>query len=230
MPPKRTAITTTTTPMTDAAIKALIAQGVADALAGYKATRNSGNGDENHESRSGVIGLTQWLKKMESVFHISNCTVANQDVAYGMTWKTLKKMMTDKYYPRGEIKKLEIKLWNLKVKGNVPGLPCEVQAQIHRIFLDGYGALDVRTVIFKCLRLSSRMLIWIKPKIIIVRIKRLLDDLRVTVAQLMLLVQKLLLLVLKVNAAGISYYYGKITTAGRVYADREKIKDLSEKE
>ncbi|GJR15899.1 hypothetical protein Tco_0798551 [Tanacetum coccineum] len=54
MPPKRTAITTTTTPMTDAAIKALIAQGVADALAGYKATRNSGNGDENHESRSGL--------------------------------------------------------------------------------------------------------------------------------------------------------------------------------
>ncbi|GKF38058.1 reverse transcriptase domain-containing protein [Tanacetum coccineum] len=26
--------------------------------------------------------------------------------------------MTNKYYPQGEIKKLEIKLWNLKVKGN----------------------------------------------------------------------------------------------------------------
>ncbi|GKA46243.1 hypothetical protein Tco_0739126, partial [Tanacetum coccineum] len=39
-----------------------------------------------------------------------------QDVAYAMDWKTLKKMMTVKYYPRGEIKKLEIKLWNLKVK------------------------------------------------------------------------------------------------------------------
>nr|GEY60225.1 putative reverse transcriptase domain-containing protein [Tanacetum cinerariifolium] len=26
-------------------------------------------------------------------------------------------MMTDKYYPRGEIKKLEIEIWNLKVKG-----------------------------------------------------------------------------------------------------------------
>ncbi|GJX28741.1 reverse transcriptase domain-containing protein [Tanacetum coccineum] len=26
-------------------------------------------------------------------------------------------MMTDKYCPRGEIKKLEIKIWNLKVKG-----------------------------------------------------------------------------------------------------------------
>ncbi|GKC69059.1 hypothetical protein Tco_1114942, partial [Tanacetum coccineum] len=41
---------------------------------------------------------------------------------------------------------------------------------------------------------------------------------------LMLLVQKLLLLVLKVNTAGM-----KVTTAGRVYADREEIKDLSEK-
>ncbi|GKF27203.1 hypothetical protein Tco_0083097, partial [Tanacetum coccineum] len=40
----------------------------------------------------------------------------------------------------------------------------------------------------------------------------------------MLLVQKLLLLVLEVNAAGM-----KVTTAGRVYADREKIKDLSDK-
>ncbi|GJV99678.1 reverse transcriptase domain-containing protein [Tanacetum coccineum] len=31
--------------------------------------------------------------------------------------KTLKKMMTVKYSPRGEIKKLEIEFWNLKVKG-----------------------------------------------------------------------------------------------------------------
>ncbi|GJU89973.1 reverse transcriptase domain-containing protein [Tanacetum coccineum] len=79
---------------------------------------------------------------MESVFHISNCTVENQvkfatctflgnaltwwnshtktviqDVAYAMDWKALKKMMTVKYCPIGEINKLEIKLWNLKVKG-----------------------------------------------------------------------------------------------------------------
>ncbi|GJS26687.1 reverse transcriptase domain-containing protein [Tanacetum coccineum] len=45
------------------------------------------------------------------------CSTVGHDVAYEMTWKTLKKMMTDKYYPRGEIKKLEIKLSNLKVKG-----------------------------------------------------------------------------------------------------------------
>ncbi|GJY34112.1 putative reverse transcriptase domain-containing protein [Tanacetum coccineum] len=89
----------------------------------------------------GVVVLSQWFEKMESVFHISNCAVENpvkfatctflrnaltwwnshmktvtQDIAYAMDWKALKKMMTVKYYPRGEIKNLEIKLWNLKVK------------------------------------------------------------------------------------------------------------------
>nr|GEX24152.1 hypothetical protein [Tanacetum cinerariifolium] len=34
--------------------------------------------------------------------------------AYSMTWEVLKKKMTDKYCPQGEIKKLEIELWNLK--------------------------------------------------------------------------------------------------------------------
>ncbi|GJW44853.1 putative reverse transcriptase domain-containing protein [Tanacetum coccineum] len=33
--------------------------------------------------------------------------------AYAMTWEVLKKKMTDKYCPQGEIKKLEIELWNL---------------------------------------------------------------------------------------------------------------------
>ncbi|GJY63973.1 putative reverse transcriptase domain-containing protein [Tanacetum coccineum] len=80
----------------------------------------------------GVVVLSQWFEKMESVFHISNCAVENQvkfatctflgnaltwwnshmrtitqDVANAMDWKTLKKMMTVKYCPRGEIKKLE---------------------------------------------------------------------------------------------------------------------------
>nr|GEV28955.1 hypothetical protein [Tanacetum cinerariifolium] len=88
----------------------------------------------------GVTSLSQWCERMESVFHISNCVVENQvkfttctlhyvaltwwnthtvghDAAYGMPWKTLMKMMTDKYYPQNEIKKLEIELWDLKVKG-----------------------------------------------------------------------------------------------------------------
>nr|GEW84814.1 hypothetical protein [Tanacetum cinerariifolium] len=38
--------------------------------------------------------------------------------AYAMTWEVPKKKMTDKYCSQGELKKLEIELWNLKVKGN----------------------------------------------------------------------------------------------------------------
>ncbi|GKC74785.1 hypothetical protein Tco_1120668, partial [Tanacetum coccineum] len=45
--------------------------------------------------------LTWWNSHVKTVSH---------KVAYGMTWKALKKMMTDKYCPRGEIKKLEIEL------------------------------------------------------------------------------------------------------------------------
>ncbi|GJV79641.1 putative reverse transcriptase domain-containing protein [Tanacetum coccineum] len=96
----------------------------------------------NFKGTEGGVVLSQWFKKMESVFHISNCAAENQvkfatctflgnaltwwnshmkivtqDVAYAMDWKALKKMMTVKYCPRGEIKKLEIELWNLKVKG-----------------------------------------------------------------------------------------------------------------
>ncbi|GKE78546.1 hypothetical protein Tco_1544666, partial [Tanacetum coccineum] len=65
----------------------------------------------------GVVVLSQWFEKMESVFHISNCATVTQDVAYAMDWKAPKKMIAVKYCPRGEIKKLEIELWNLKVKG-----------------------------------------------------------------------------------------------------------------
>ncbi|GJW51525.1 hypothetical protein Tco_0092876 [Tanacetum coccineum] len=49
MPLKRTVATTTTAPMTDAAIKALISQGVVDALAEIKANRTSRNGDDSHD-------------------------------------------------------------------------------------------------------------------------------------------------------------------------------------
>nr|GEZ76716.1 reverse transcriptase domain-containing protein [Tanacetum cinerariifolium] len=41
----------------------------------------------------------------------------SQEVAYAMPRKTLRQMMTAKYCPRGEVKKLEVELWNLKVKG-----------------------------------------------------------------------------------------------------------------
>nr|GEU84749.1 putative reverse transcriptase domain-containing protein [Tanacetum cinerariifolium] len=79
MPPKkRTATTTTTIPMIDAQIKAVIAQGVADALAETKANRSSRNGGDSHDSRTGSRRTERAAREMESDFHISNCTVGNQ--------------------------------------------------------------------------------------------------------------------------------------------------------
>ncbi|GJY09356.1 reverse transcriptase domain-containing protein [Tanacetum coccineum] len=146
----------------------MIDQGVTAALTARDANRN---GDDSHTSGTGarrtehvtrectyqdfmkcqplyfkgtegVVELTQWFERMETVFRISNCSVENQikfstctllagaltwwnshvrivghDVAYAMTWIDLRKKMTDKYCPRNEIKKLETELWNLKVKG-----------------------------------------------------------------------------------------------------------------
>ncbi|GJZ65398.1 hypothetical protein Tco_0622094 [Tanacetum coccineum] len=119
MPPKRTAATTTPAPMTNAAIKQLIAQGVADALAEIEANRTSRNGDDSYDSGTGVNSY------VKTVGH---------DAAYEMPWKTLKKMITAKYCPRGEIKKLEIKLWNLKesneVKKYVGGLPGMIRGSV----------------------------------------------------------------------------------------------------
>ncbi|GJV06499.1 reverse transcriptase domain-containing protein, partial [Tanacetum coccineum] len=99
--------THTTTSVTNAQIQEMINEGVTAALAVRDATRN---GYDSHTSGTGVRRPVQWFKKMESVYSISNYTVACQ--------RTLKKMMTDKYCPRGKIKKLEFEMWNLKVKGN----------------------------------------------------------------------------------------------------------------
>ncbi|GJY87231.1 reverse transcriptase domain-containing protein [Tanacetum coccineum] len=168
--PRSTPVTEnpTTTTVTNAQLQAMIDQGVTAALTARDANRN---GDDSHTSGTGVrrnervarectypdfmkcqplyfkgtegvVELTQWFERMETVFRISNCSADNQikfstctllagaltwwnshvrtvghDVAYVMTWTDLKKKMTDKYCPRNEIKKLEAELWNLKVKG-----------------------------------------------------------------------------------------------------------------
>ncbi|GJY96439.1 hypothetical protein Tco_0513349 [Tanacetum coccineum] len=153
--------TTTTTSVTNAQLQAMIDQGVIATLAALDANRN---GDDIHTSRmggrrtervvrectyqdfmkckplyfkgtEGVVELTQWFERMETVFRISNCPVENQvkfstctllasaltwwnshvmtvshDAAYAMTWADLRKKITDKYCPRNEMKKLEAKL------------------------------------------------------------------------------------------------------------------------
>ncbi|GJU14802.1 putative reverse transcriptase domain-containing protein [Tanacetum coccineum] len=159
---------TTTTSVTGAQLQAMIDEGVTAVLAARATTRN---GDDSHTSGTGVrrnertvrectyqdfmkcqplffrgtegvVDLTQWFERMETVFRISNCIVENQvkfatctlmgtaltwwnshartvtnDVAYAMTWSDLKKKMTTKYCPRNEIKKIEAEMWNLKVQG-----------------------------------------------------------------------------------------------------------------
>nr|GEU94841.1 hypothetical protein [Tanacetum cinerariifolium] len=73
----------------------------------------------NLKGTKGVVGLTWWIEKMEPVFNISGCDIENQVkfatctlLGVALTW------WNDKYCPQGDIKKLEIELWILKVKGN----------------------------------------------------------------------------------------------------------------
>ncbi|GJR90239.1 reverse transcriptase domain-containing protein [Tanacetum coccineum] len=164
------ATTTNTTSVTNAQLQEMIDQGVDATLAARDANRST-NGEDSHNSGTGVrrtervarectyqdfmkrqplyfkvtegvVELTQWFERMETVFRIRNCSMENQtkfstctllaspltwwnshvmtvghDVAYAMTWTDLRKKMTDKYCPRNEMKKLETELWNLKVKG-----------------------------------------------------------------------------------------------------------------
>nr|GEW01001.1 hypothetical protein [Tanacetum cinerariifolium] len=128
--------TTTNTLVTNAQLQAMIDQGVTAVLAARDANRNA---DDIHTSETGrpvqvarectypdflkcqplnfkgtkgVVGLRNALTWWNS--HVKTTT---PEAAHAMPWRTLKKMMTDKYYPRGEIKKLEFEMWNLKVKG-----------------------------------------------------------------------------------------------------------------
>nr|GEU71125.1 hypothetical protein [Tanacetum cinerariifolium] len=100
---------------------------VADVLAENDATR-SRNGEDNHDSGTGVkrqaplsreYTYSDFIKCKPTYFKGIEGVVENvgYDVAYAMTWTNLKKKMTNKYYPRGEIKKLEVEMCNLKVKG-----------------------------------------------------------------------------------------------------------------
>ncbi|GKE92757.1 hypothetical protein Tco_1573852, partial [Tanacetum coccineum] len=93
----------TTTTVTEVQLQALIDQGVAAAMAEAEASRVR-NGYNSNGSRprpvqtahkcsyseflkckpldfkgtEGVVGLTRWFEKIESVFSISNCTIASQ--------------------------------------------------------------------------------------------------------------------------------------------------------
>ncbi|GJR10506.1 reverse transcriptase domain-containing protein [Tanacetum coccineum] len=97
----------------------MIDQGVTADLATRDANRNT-NGDDSHNSGTGVR-RTERIARECTYTDFLKCQPLNfkvgHDPAYGIPWKTLMKMMTDKYCPQNEIKKLEMEIWNLKVKG-----------------------------------------------------------------------------------------------------------------
>ncbi|GJR99708.1 putative reverse transcriptase domain-containing protein, partial [Tanacetum coccineum] len=59
----------------------------------------------------------EFLKCKPLDFKGTEGVTTTPEAAHGMPWATLKKMITDKYCPRGEIKKIETEMWNLKVRG-----------------------------------------------------------------------------------------------------------------
>nr|GEX00289.1 reverse transcriptase domain-containing protein [Tanacetum cinerariifolium] len=91
----------------------------------------------------GVVGLIRWFERTESVFSRSNCADENKvafatgtltndalswwnayaqpigiEKANRITWTELKRLLTNKYCPQTEIKKMENEFYNLSVKGN----------------------------------------------------------------------------------------------------------------
>nr|GEX35905.1 reverse transcriptase domain-containing protein [Tanacetum cinerariifolium] len=116
MPPKRKSTSAAPT-MTQAAIRQLIADG--------------------------VVGLIRWFERTESIFSRRNCAEENKvtfatgtltddalswwnayaqpiriEQANKITWTELKRLLTNKYCPRTDVKKMEDEFYNLVVKGN----------------------------------------------------------------------------------------------------------------
>ncbi|GJS42294.1 putative reverse transcriptase domain-containing protein [Tanacetum coccineum] len=90
-----------------------------------------------------AVGLIRWFERTESVFSQSKCAEENKvtfatgtltddalswwnayaqpigvDQANQITWPELKRLLTNKYCPRTEVRKMEDELYNLTVKGN----------------------------------------------------------------------------------------------------------------
>ncbi|GJW83576.1 reverse transcriptase domain-containing protein [Tanacetum coccineum] len=137
MPPKRTS-TFETPAITLAVIQQLINDGISSALKAQAASMASAS---NSNRNTGPTGTP--FERIESVFSRSNCAEENKvtfatgtltddtlswwksyaqpigiEQANRITWTKLKRILTDKYCPRTEVKKMEDEFYNLAVKGN----------------------------------------------------------------------------------------------------------------
>ncbi|GKA38994.1 putative reverse transcriptase domain-containing protein [Tanacetum coccineum] len=159
---------------TQAAIKKLVYDKVAAALAQDRATRGNTNGaggpggntrgnaggqggapparectylsfmkcnPTSFHGNEGAVELSRWFEKTESVFNISECAKRNKvkfaaatlqgraltwwnsqvatlglKVANAKSWNVMKIMMREEFCPPEEIQRMEVELWNLRVK------------------------------------------------------------------------------------------------------------------
>nr|GEU93578.1 reverse transcriptase domain-containing protein [Tanacetum cinerariifolium] len=117
--------------MTQASIRKLVTDSVTTALETQATTMTR------------AVGLIRWFKQTESVFSHSNCAKENKvtfatgtltddafswwnayaqpigiEQANKTTWTELKMILTNKYCPQNEVKKMEDEFYNMIVKGN----------------------------------------------------------------------------------------------------------------
>ncbi|GKE80029.1 reverse transcriptase domain-containing protein [Tanacetum coccineum] len=104
MSPKRTS-TSEAPAMTQAAIRKLVTESVTAALEAQAATMANAS---NPNMNTGPTGTP-----VNAYAQPIGVEQANQ-----ITWTELKRLLTNKYYPRTEIRKMEEELYNLTVKGN----------------------------------------------------------------------------------------------------------------
>ncbi|GJT45590.1 reverse transcriptase domain-containing protein [Tanacetum coccineum] len=112
-----------------------------NAISNYKGFMNCQ--PSNFNGTEGAVGLIHWFERTESVFSHSKCAEEDRvtfsigtltddalswwnayaqpiriEQANRITWTELKRLLTNKYCPRIEIKKMEDEFYNLTVKGN----------------------------------------------------------------------------------------------------------------
>ncbi|GJY06110.1 putative reverse transcriptase domain-containing protein [Tanacetum coccineum] len=97
---------------------------------------------KEYDGKGGVVALTRWIKKMESVHDMSGCSIdqkvkytagsfvskaltwwnsqirtLSREVAVSMSWNDFKCMMIQEFCPSHEMQKLESELWNHALVG-----------------------------------------------------------------------------------------------------------------
>nr|GEZ66836.1 reverse transcriptase domain-containing protein [Tanacetum cinerariifolium] len=90
--------------------------------------RNGGNGNgrnngcsykvflacnpRDYDGKCGMVALTKWIEKMESVIENSRCSSKGREAAMEMTWVKFKALLVEEFCPSNEIEKLESEFWN----------------------------------------------------------------------------------------------------------------------